>query len=397
VYVRTAIAQCNESASVSAELVDKLINQMNYTIERIKTYLTSTESSRVDTAVIESYELGLKMVEEAKHLKEVGNCSEAADSAVQAIKHFKEALIRAEEYIPSEVPMQIRETVEENLWFRTTLKRAQAYLERLREAVRRFAEEGHDVTMEEEVLDKLEGFLETACQSLDSGNFSTAKRAYTAARDLIIKIKGYMENLIKKNKEARLERYLNHAQSRIEIMDTKISRLTSNLEAEKVIQVRAVLDASNAKIINYKERLAEGMVEKVIKDLKNTVVEIDDSLDTFDGNGTSLRLKAINELEAKLQVLRITLVWLTNEGRNTTRIQMEIHRIQTLIESMIEEMEKGNNITAQELLEDASTDLTASGTLTRTRTRIVDRIKAYITEKIEEAEESTNTTLSPTN
>ena len=396
VSVREVAVLCNATAGVSAELVEKLISQIEGAQERIKAYLASMEGANAE-AVKAGYELGLKAVEEARRLKEEGNCPEAADSAVRAIKHFKYALINVQENTPSEVPKQIRESIEENLRLRTAIERAQAYLERLREAARRFADEGHDVSRAEEVLDKLEGSLETASSSLANGELGTAKRAYAAAEGLLIRIKEYMKNLIEANKEVRVERYLNQVQSRIEGMDAKITRLTSNLEAVKVTQVRAVLDASNTKIISYKERLAEGKVDEVIADLKDTVVEIDNGLDALDGTGTSLRLKAANELEAKLQILRNTAVRLANEGRNSTRVQLEIRRIESLIEGMIAEMEKGDNDAAQELLADAAADLKeGDGSALTTNTRIVDRIRAYIKAKIDEAQESTSTTLSPT-
>jgi hypothetical protein len=396
VSVREVAAQCNATAGVSAELVEKLISQIEGAQERIEAYLGSTEGASVE-AVKAGYELGLKAVEEARRFKEEGNCSEAADSALRVIKHFKDALIKIHEDTPSEVPQQIRESVEENLRLRTAIERAQAYLERLREAARRFAAEGHDVSRAEEALDKLGGSLETASSSLADGELGASKRAYAASEGLLIRVKEYVKNLIEANKEARVERYLNQVQSRIEGMDTKITRLTSNLEAVKVTQVRAVLDASNAKIISYKERLAEGKVDEVIADLKDTVAEIDDGLDALDGTGTSLRLKALNELEAKLQILRNTAVRLANEGRNSTRVQLEIRRIEALIEGMIEKMEKGDNDAAQKLLENAAADLTeGDGSALTTNTRIVDRLRAYIKEKIDEAQESTSTTLSPT-
>lgn len=396
VSVREVAAQCNATAGVSAELVEKLISQIEGAQERIEAYLASTEGASAE-AVKKGYELGLKAVEEARRLKEEGNCSEAADSALQVIKHFKDALIKIHKDTPSEVPQQIRESVEENLRLRTAIERAQAYLERLREAARHFATEGHNVSRAEETLDELEGSLETASSSLADGELGTAKRAYAAAEGQLIRVNEYVKNLIEANKEARVERYLNQVQNRIEGMDTKITRLTSNLEAVKVTQVRAVLDASNAKIISYKERLAEGKVDEVIADLKDTVVEIDDGLDALDGTGTSLRLKAVNELEAKLQILRNTAVRLVNEGRNSTRVQLEIRRIEALIEGMIEAMEKGDNDAAQKLLENAAANLKESdGSALTTNTRIVDRIRAYIKEKIDEAQESTSTTLSPT-
>jgi hypothetical protein len=396
VSVREVAAQCNATAGVSAELVEKLISQIEGAQERIEAYLGSTEGASVE-AVKAGYELGLKAVEEARRFKEEGNCSEAADSALRVIKHFKDALIKIHEDTPSEVPQQIRESVEENLRLRTAIERAQAYLERLREAARRFAAEGHDVSRAEEALDKLGGSLETASSSLADGELGASKRAYAASEGLLIRVKEYVKNLIEANKEARVERYLNQVQSRIEGMATKITRLTSNLEAVKVTQVRAVLDASNAKIISYKERLAEGKVDEVIADLKDTVAEIDDGLDALDGTGTSLRLKALNELEAKLQILRNTAVRLANEGRNSTRVQLEIRRIEALIEGMIEKMEKGDNDAAQKLLENAAADLTeGDGSALTTNTRIVDRLRAYIKEKIDEAQESTSTTLSPT-
>jgi hypothetical protein len=64
---------------------------------------------------------------------------------------------------------------------------------------------------------------------------------------------------------------------------------------------------------------------------------------------------------------------------------------------MIAEMEKGDNDAAQELLEDAAANLKeGDGSALTTNTRIVDRIRAYIKAKIDEAQESTSTTLSPT-
>jgi hypothetical protein len=396
VSVNQVAAQCNATAGVSAELVERLINQIEGAQDRIEAHLASMEGASAE-AVKASYDLGLKAVEEARRLKEEGNCSEAADSAVQAIRHFKDALINIQENTPSEVPQQIRESVEENLRLRTAIERAQAYLERLREAAKRFAAEGHDVSRAEGALDKLEGSLETASSSLADGELGAARRAYAVAEGLLIGIKEYVSNLIEANREARVERYLNQVQSRIEGMDATIIRLTSNLEAVKVIQVRAVLDASNAKIISYKERLAEGKVDEVVSGLKDTVVEIDYGLDALDGTGTSLRLKAVNELWAKLQTLRNTAVRLANEGRDSTRVRLEIHRIEVLLEGVIGEMEKGDNDAAQELLEDAAADLKeGDGSALTTNTRIVDRIRAYMKEKIDEAQESKSTTLSPT-
>jgi len=103
------------------------------------------------------------------------------------------------------------------------LDRARLYLEKVRETLGRLAEEyvNNTTVMDyiakaEEALLDAEQHLDDAAVALEEGDTRTAARHLAAARNIMGRLKGFVNSVIKRHKAAKAERFMEQAEARFQ-------------------------------------------------------------------------------------------------------------------------------------------------------------------------------------
>lgn len=135
------------------------------------------------------------------------------------------------------------------------LERARLYLEKVRETLGRLAEEYYNNTTVMDYIEKAEEALLEAEQHLDDatvafeeGDMRTAARHLAAARNIMGRLKGFVNSVIKRHKAAKAEKFMEQAQARFQGLRDKIERLEGNLTLAGAQKVKNALTQAAGKM-----------------------------------------------------------------------------------------------------------------------------------------------------
>jgi len=240
------------------------------------------------------------------------------------------------------------------------LERARLYLEKVRETLGRLAEEYYNNTTVMDYIEKAEEALLEAEQHLDDatvafeeGDMRTAARHLAAARNIMGRLKGFVNSVIKRHKAAKAEKFMEQAQARFQGLRDKIERLEGNLTLAGAQKVKNALTQAAGKMNGFKNRLSNEDVNDVLEDLQSLVDEVDDELDDIDGEEVSKALKGANALQARLGVLRQTQARLTRKYGNATQVNGDLEDVEGLLEEIMEKVQSGRPDNAGNVLKEA--------------------------------------------
>ena len=240
------------------------------------------------------------------------------------------------------------------------LERARLYLEKVRETLGRLAEEYYNNTTVMDYIEKAEEALLEAEQHLDDatvafeeGDMRTAARHLAAARNIMGRLKGFVNSVIKRHKAAKAEKFMEQAQARFQGLRDKIERLEGNLTLAGAQKVKNALTQAAGKMNGFKNRLSNEDVNDVLEDLQSLVDEVDDELDDIDGEEVSKALKGANALQARLGVLRQTQARLTLKYGNATQVNGDLEDVEGLLEEIMEKVQSGRPDNAGNVLKEA--------------------------------------------
>ena len=240
------------------------------------------------------------------------------------------------------------------------LERARLYLEKVRETLGRLAEEYYNNTTVMDYIEKAEEALLEAEQHLDDatvafeeGDMRTAARHLAAARNIMGRLKGFVNSVIKRHKAAKAEKFMEQAQARFQGLRDKIERLEGNLTLAGAQKVKNALTQAAGKMNGFKNRLSNEDVNDVLEDLQSLVDEVDDELDDIDGEEVSKALKGANALQARLGVLRQTQARLTRKYGNATQVNGDLEDVEGLLEEIMEKVQSGRPDNAGNVLNEA--------------------------------------------
>jgi hypothetical protein len=240
------------------------------------------------------------------------------------------------------------------------LERARLYLEKVRETLGRLAEEYSNNTTvmdyiekAEEALLAAEQHLDDAAVALEEGDMRTAARHLAAAKNIMGRLKGFVNSVIKRHKAAKAEKFMEQAEARFQGLRDKIESLEGNLTLANGQKVKNALTQAAGRMNGFKNRLSNEDVNDVLEDLQSLVDEVDDELDDIDGAEVSKALKGANVLEARLRVLRQTQARLTRKYGNATQVNGDLGDVEDLIEEILEKVEAGRPQNAGDILKTA--------------------------------------------
>ena len=240
------------------------------------------------------------------------------------------------------------------------IERARLYLEKVRETLGRLAEEYENNTtvMEyiakaEEALLGAEQHLDNATVALEEGDTRTAARHLAAARNVMGRLKGFVNSVIKRHKVAKAEKFMKQAQARFQGLRANIESLEGNLTLAGAQKVKNALTQAAGKMNGFKNRLSNEDVNDVLEDLQSLVDEVDDELDDIDGAEVSKALKGANALQARLGVLRQTQARLTLKYGNATQVNGDLEDVEGLLEEIMEKVQSGRPDNAGNVLKEA--------------------------------------------
>ena len=240
------------------------------------------------------------------------------------------------------------------------LDRAWLYLEKVNETLGRLAEEyvNNTTVMDyiakaEEALLDAEQHLDEAAVALEEGDTRTAARHLAAARNIMGRLKGFVNSVIKRHKVAKAEKFMEQAEARFHGLRDKIESLEGNLTLANGQKVKNALTQAAGRMNGFKNRLSNEDVNDVLEDLQSLVDEVDDELDDIDGEEVSKALKGANALEARLRVLRQTQARLTRKYGNATEVNGDLGDVEDLIEEILEKVGAGRPQNAGDILKTA--------------------------------------------
>ena len=240
------------------------------------------------------------------------------------------------------------------------LERARLYLEKVRETLGRLAEEYENnttvmdyIAKAEEALLDAEQHLDDAAIALEEGDTRTAARHLAAARNIMGRLKGFVNSIIKRHKTAKAEKFMEQAEARFQGLRDKIEGLEGNLTLANATRVKNALTQAAGRMNGFKDRLSNENMSDVLEDLQSLVDEVDDELDDIDGDEVSQALKGATALEARLIVLRKTQARLDRKYGNATEVNGDLEDVEGLIEEILEKVQAGRPQNARDVLKTA--------------------------------------------
>ncbi len=240
------------------------------------------------------------------------------------------------------------------------LERARLYVEKVRETLGRLAEEYDNNTKvldyieeAEEALLAAEQHLVDAALALEEGDMRTAARHLAAARNIMGRLKGFVNSVLKRHKAVKAEKFMERAEARFQGLRKKIESLEGNLTLTGAQKVKNALTQAAGRMNGFKSRLSNEDLDDVLEDLQSLVDEVDDELDDIDGEEVSKALKGASALEARLRVLRQTQARLTRKYGNATEVNGDLGDVEALVEEILEKVEAGRPQNAQDVLKTA--------------------------------------------
>jgi len=209
-------------------------------------------------------------------------------------------------------------------------------------------------TFEEEPEDLgAEGFLVQASAYLAEGDIRSAARCLASARNILGRVKGLLTSMIKIDKVARTERFVQQFEHRIAGLEDKIHRLRGHFGEGKANKAKASMGLALGRLGQLGADVSVGNVDVTLDGLCDIIEDINLVLDGLDGD-TSDILEAIDRLEAKIRVLNATANRLSRKGCDTTAIVDELNEADELLKGIIDLLKAGDMEEAESLLKQAA-------------------------------------------
>ncbi|MCW4049302.1 MAG: hypothetical protein NWE89_06140 [Candidatus Bathyarchaeota archaeon] len=196
-------------------------------------------------------------------------------------------------------------------------------------------------------------YLDQASTYLGTGDFNLTARNLAAARNILGRVKGLLNSMVKAHKVARTESFIRQFEHRIEGLENKIVRLRGRFGGSETSNMMASMGLAKGKIHQLGEDLSEDNLDDVIDELEITTESIDEDLEEMDSDGISPTLMTIDRLEAKIRVLNATANRLRQKGMDVTEIEEDLENAKAMLDGIIGLLETGDTDAAEGFLEDA--------------------------------------------
>ena len=226
------------------------------------------------------------------------------------------------------------------------ISRARTYLGRLRDMIvaLRTEYDGNDdvlgnITVIEAKVDIAEGYLVSA-ESAVGDSHKEAAKYYSAARNLMGRIKGLLNSVCKTHKTARIEKFSAEVEKRIGGLESKIGQLNDRLAHSQ--EVLSAMNSTKLKLNHVMKSLKAGNISTAMAHLNAIVDEIDGNIDNLNGTETAAQFKNMYKLEAKIRVLEKQALKMQRKGLNATEVLEGISLAQSQLGQVTTNVERGN-------------------------------------------------------
>ena len=230
------------------------------------------------------------------------------------------------------------------------IERAEIFLVRVRTMLESFVDE-YDQSTNSDLLSKLEElngtldiaeeYLANATIALEEGDCNTAARYHAAARNIMGRVKGLLNSVIKEHKVQKTERFMEQFQRRINSTQDKISQLGARLGTSNTTGVNAKLGSAWGQVKKLQGTVNMSNVDDILKNLKNNSDKVDDDLDDLGDVNASNAIRNMNKYQAKVRVLEKTASRLNRKGLNVTSLNVQLSNAESLMKKLGEQLKNG--------------------------------------------------------
>ena len=320
-------------------LAERLIDIANRCRAHLEELIQRLNASGVEIPeeALKSYEEGVDALEKAIDAFEEGDMDTAIEYAMEALKHFREALQHLSQYTTGVVAEDVAEKLR---GLKRAIDRAYRFLERVEELAKRLEEEGYDVSEVWSLLEEAKRHLMEAERLLEEGDIDGAARELASARGLLGRAWAYLHGLMTPVRERRIERFLNHTKRRIRVLLVRVEALRDMVSAEKVDRCLRRLEGVEERLESVWSRVEERELGRAVDELEEASQELDDALEEVEG-GYSRLLKEMDRVQARMLTLNATVKALRIMGVNETEVELELEKAEKELESMEKRLTSG--------------------------------------------------------
>jgi len=193
----------------------------------------------------------------------------------------------------------------------------------------------YDFEEREEEDGEAKYYLDQASVYLVEGDFSLAARNLAAARNILGRVKGLLNSMVKVHKVTKTDRFIRQFEHRIEGIEDKVERLRGRFGESETDNMMASMGLAKGKLRQLDANLTGNNVNSTIDGLEDTTEIIDEGFEELEENETSNTLEAIDRLEAKIRVLNASAERLSGKGYNTTAVVDDLEEAEALLETIM--------------------------------------------------------------
>jgi len=259
-FVGKAEAQESGGSEVKAKTMFKVAANAEKHVGRLLKRLEA-RGLEVSPEAKTAYEEGKRLMEEAERLMEEGSYNASVETSFSALAKFKEALTLIED-----------EKLEalKAAGLEAAISRAEKFIERLRNLVKKAEEAGYSsgrLAEIEDQLNKAAETLEEARRLLDEGKTDEAARKFKEARRLLAGLPGELHAATKPLRARKAGKFLDRAAERME----KVKKRLEDLPVPKHVREKVYrsLDVAFAKLEKAREHVRHGALSEAAEEAED--------------------------------------------------------------------------------------------------------------------------------
>lgn len=352
--------------------------------------LEDLDDADVPPPVREQMTEAIRLLGEAKTLKEDGDFKLAAEVMLDALHNFGNALRSLEKSKP-ELPVRPEDDVlgedekaERARGLAVAAERALDYMMKVNMSAVRLAEDGMDATPVMERIHEAVELLNRTRKYIDDQDVDRAANELGGAREVLAEANVALNRVINAHKEqVRVESYVDQLKTRIKSLNGTIDSLLPTLNATNVKNVKAKLTIAVANAERIKNLIKVGNATDLLNALEVTARNIGRDLVSLNGNNTGVKLTVLNQIEAKVQVMQKSAEKLAERGMEYVDIHVEASNAEAVMEQLKERLTEGKMGEFDEIAENIRARL--SNLTVKLTSSTVNRIKSEIVSNVMDA------------
>ncbi len=343
------------------ELAQNLISMAQTSRNHVEIAFNELEERNITipTDARESYNQGVRRLEDAQSLFDGGQYRAAMNLAFEALQRFMIALQRAHRIAPPSPLYEELEELERAQGLRVAIERANATLNRINSTLTSLSTVLTDVINTlNSMISEAEEHLINATVQLYAGNVTDAAQELAIARGMIGRLTGLLNSAAGRLKAMKALRFMERMEEQVRSLEEKVFRFRLRLTEREMGACIEALRNVEAKLARIRERLARGDVEGASDELEEAVELVERGIGNIERRELNLFLGEINRLEARIRSLRNSIDALKRRGLNVTEAEKKLDEAERLLNSAASSMEIGgeageNLKEAEELINEA--------------------------------------------